>query len=80
MYVPPQNTSRECSKYGHTDAENRLSQESFRCQKCVLQINAVKNAAINILTRGRRGCVHGDAGFAWVDEVETILNTKESPL
>ena len=60
VYVSPRNSSRECSRCGHISAENRLSQESFLCQQCGLAMNADKNAAINIFTRGQRGRVHGD--------------------
>ncbi|ACK68059.1 transposase IS605 OrfB [Rippkaea orientalis PCC 8801] len=41
-------TSQKCSRCGHTDSENRLTQASFHCLKCGLEMPADLNAAINI--------------------------------
>lgn len=46
--VKPKDTSRRCSICGHIDADNRLSQEEFKCQKCGFKANADFNAARNI--------------------------------
>ena len=46
--VKPKNTSRRCSVCGHIEADNRLSQEEFKCIKCGFKSNADLNAAVNI--------------------------------
>lgn len=53
--VLPYNTSRECSKCGHIEKENRLSQESFVCQKCGYSDDADYNASKVILKRFTTG-------------------------
>ncbi|UEL48302.1 RNA-guided endonuclease InsQ/TnpB family protein [Terrisporobacter hibernicus] len=47
-YVNPEYTSQKCSKCGHTDKENRQSQEKFKCLNCGFELNADHNASINI--------------------------------
>ena len=41
-------TSQKCSRCGHTENKNRLTQRCFKCQKCGYTINADLNAAFNI--------------------------------
>ena len=53
--VLPFNTSIECSKCGHIEKRNRLSQESFICQKCGYSDNADNNASKVILKRFTMG-------------------------
>lgn len=53
--VLPFNTSIECSKCGHIEKGNRLSQESFVCQKCDYSDNADINASKVILKRFTTG-------------------------
>ena len=53
--VLPFNTSIECSKCGHIEKGNRLSQESFVCQKCGYSDNADSNASKVILKRFTTG-------------------------
>ena len=53
--VLPYNTSRECSKCGHIEKGNRLSQESFVCQNCGYSDNADNNASKVILKRFTTG-------------------------
>ena len=53
--VLPFNTSIECSKCGHIEKGNRLSQESFICQKCGYSDNADNNASKVILKRFTMG-------------------------
>ena len=53
--VIPFNTSIECSKCGHIEKGNRLSQESFICQKCGYSDNADSNASKVILKRFTTG-------------------------
>lgn len=52
--VNPKNTSRECSKCGHTEKDNRTTQENFKCKKCGHSENADVNAAKNILGRSKK--------------------------
>lgn len=53
--VLPFNTSIECSKCGHIEKGNRLSQESFVCQNCGYSDNADYNASKVILKRFTTG-------------------------
>ena len=48
-------TSQECSKCGHIEKGNRLSQESFVCQNCGYSDNADYNASKVILKRFTTG-------------------------
>ena len=50
--VPPPGTSQTCSRCGHKEAKNRVSQEKFACVKCGYELNADLNAARNILAAG----------------------------
>jgi putative transposase len=45
IVVDPRNSSRECSKCGHIDKRNRLSQSKFRCLVCGHEENADLNAS-----------------------------------
>lgn len=47
-YIDPCFTSQMCSKCGHIDKENRLTQENFICKECGFKLNADHNASINI--------------------------------
>jgi putative transposase len=49
--VPPANTSRECSRCGHIDPDNR-SGARFVCQRCGFEAHADDNASRNIKARG----------------------------
>lgn len=46
--INPKYTSQRCSKCGNISAENRPSQELFRCTACGYQTNADYNASQNI--------------------------------
>jgi transposase len=48
------NTSRECSRCGHTAKENRKTQDQFACVQCGFALHADINAAINIRSRASR--------------------------
>lgn len=50
--VNPQYTSQRCSGCGHTHADNRKNQASFKCVKCGLSMNADLNASLNIKAAG----------------------------
>lgn len=50
--VPAKNTSRRCSRCGHTEEANRSTQAIFLCKSCNYEENADKNAAKNILALG----------------------------
>jgi len=49
--VAARNTSRRCSKCGHTERDNRPSKHVFRCRHCGYELNADYNAAKNIAWR-----------------------------
>ena len=53
--VPAYYTSQECAHCGHIEKGNRLSQESFVCQKCGYSDNADVNASKVILKRFATG-------------------------
>jgi IS605 OrfB family transposase len=48
LFVNPAYTSQMCSKCGHTEEDNRLSQSEFCCISCGYKENADVNAAVNI--------------------------------
>jgi putative transposase len=50
--VNPAYTSQRCNHCGHTEAANRLKQDTFRCQSCGHTEHADINAARNILEAG----------------------------
>jgi IS605 OrfB family transposase len=54
LEVDPRNSSRECSRCGHTEKANRPSQAKFRCRSCHHTANADLNAALNIRSRANR--------------------------
>lgn len=60
VLVNPKNSSRECSKCGHTSKQNRKSQSIFKCISCNHEENADLNAAKVILARGRRVLACGE--------------------
>ncbi|BAX58769.1 RNA-guided endonuclease InsQ/TnpB family protein [Burkholderia stabilis] len=52
VVVPARNTSRTCPACGHVSAENRSTQERFRCVGCTFEENADLVGAINVLRAG----------------------------
>jgi putative transposase len=52
--VPAAYSSQECSRCGHVDEKNRLTQAKFNCVKCGYEDHADLNAAKNILHRANR--------------------------
>jgi IS605 OrfB family transposase len=50
--VDPRNTSRRCSKCGHTSKANRKTQSEFVCKACGYTTNADGNGAANIRLKG----------------------------
>jgi putative transposase len=53
VLVPPQYTSQTCPNCGHVSAENRKTQEAFRCVRCCYGNHADLVGAINILRAGQ---------------------------
>ncbi|MCY4522924.1 MAG: transposase, partial [Caldilineaceae bacterium] len=51
--VDPAYTSQTCAVCGHVGQANRKTQATFKCTACGHTANADRNAAINILDRGR---------------------------
>jgi IS605 OrfB family transposase len=51
LMVDPRDTSRRCSKCGHVERRNRVSQSEFKCCRCGFEENADLNAARNIQWR-----------------------------
>jgi len=54
-YVAAKNTSRMCSKCGHTRKSNRKDQAHFKCLECGYEVNADFNASVNIAKVFREG-------------------------
>jgi putative transposase len=50
--VHPSHTSQRCTRCGHTERGNRVTQTEFRCLACGYQAHADVNAATNILRAG----------------------------
>lgn len=48
VYIKPSYTSQRCSKCGHIEKENRLTQSEFSCRLCGFETLADFNAARNI--------------------------------
>jgi putative transposase len=53
LLVAPAYTSQTCSVCGYCDKHNRKSQSCFQCLKCGLELNADRNAALNIASKAR---------------------------
>jgi IS605 OrfB family transposase len=47
-YVDPRDTSRTCSRCGHCETANRVSQAEFLCRACGFAASADWNAAVNV--------------------------------
>lgn len=62
--IDPRNTSRTCSRCGHCEKANRVSQSEFTCRQCGFSTNADFNAAVNIAARAAvsRPIVSGRVG------------------
>ena len=52
VMVDPRNTSKQCSNYGYMKESLKLSERTFHCDSCGLEIDRDLNAAINIRNRG----------------------------
>lgn len=48
IMINPAYSSQTCSKCGHCEKDNRISQSEFCCLKCGYELNADFNAAVNI--------------------------------
>ena len=68
ILVNPKYTSQECSRCGHTEKANRVSQAEFVCKNCDLHILADYNASKIIRSRAIRKLAqvseHLEEGFA----------------
>lgn len=53
LVIPPQYTSRTCSRCGCVDKHSRQTQAKFKCTSCGFELNADHNAALNILAAGQ---------------------------
>jgi IS605 OrfB family transposase len=62
--VNPRNTSRRCSKCGHTAKNNRQRQDRFCCQQCGYELHADYNAAKNIGWKQVRSGLKSPSGRA----------------
>ncbi|WP_327252772.1 RNA-guided endonuclease InsQ/TnpB family protein [Streptomyces sp. NBC_01244] len=53
VYVDPAHTSRTCSRCGHIDKANRVSQARFACRSCGFVDHADRNGSRNIRARAQ---------------------------
>jgi putative transposase len=53
-FVDARYSSQCCSRCGHIDRRNRVTQSEFSCKHCGLQMNADLNAAYNLASRAKR--------------------------
>jgi IS605 OrfB family transposase len=60
--VDPAYTSQTCSQCGHCAPENRKNQAVFLCVACGSELNADRNAALNILAAGQGRLCAGRLG------------------
>ena len=51
VFVDARYSSQACSRCGHIDKRNRLSQSEFSCRQCGYSNNADQNAAYNLARR-----------------------------
>lgn len=70
--VSPAYSSQECSECGHVSAENRKTQDSFRCIRCGYEANADHNAARVIKKRGLEILAAGHAVKACRERVRPL--------
>jgi putative transposase len=54
-FVDARYSSQACSRCGHIDKRNRVSQSEFSCKHCGYKANADVNAAYNLATRAKSG-------------------------
>jgi hypothetical protein len=52
-FVDARYSSQCCSRCGHIDKRNRLSQSEFSCRQCGFQCNADLNASYNLARRAK---------------------------
>ena len=73
--VPAAYTSQRCNACGHTEKDNRKTQEEFKCVACGHKINADYNASANILASGIGAAARGGAyplGSPMIREMDTL--------
>lgn len=69
--VDPAYTSQTCSQCGHCAPENRKNQPVFLCVACGGNLNADRNAALNILAAGLGRVCAGRLGVTPAGELRT---------
>jgi putative transposase len=72
LLIPPQYTSQKCSDCGYVAKENRKSQAKFKCCNCGFEMNADRNAAVNILAAGHAVKACGEIGTGRLREAGTV--------
>ena len=77
VLVDPGNTSRLCSRCGWKKETLKLSERTFACDSCCLEIDRDLNAAINIL---RVGLIKVGRGTPVVTPVETGVLPMATPV
>ena len=71
--VNPAYSSQTCSKCGHCEKDNRLSQSDFKCLKCGYEANADFNAAVNISRGTSITSSSSDAGLGKTKKAVAVV-------
>ena len=78
--VPAHHTSQRCSKCGHVDAGNRVSQALFKCLSCRHEANADINAAENIRRLGVKTQARAGNSSLGVPPETLVVNKRIKPV
>ncbi len=71
LLVDPRNTSRKCSVCGWLNQDLKLSDRTFKCESCGLEIDRDLNAAINIKNTGLKEAGRRSRIYACGDWITT---------
>lgn len=77
--VPPAYTSQACPSCGHISADNRKTQDAFRCVKCGYSNHADLVGAMNILAAGHAVLVCGESALGRSMKQEPAEATQPLP-
>ncbi|MHC1745490.1 MAG: RNA-guided endonuclease InsQ/TnpB family protein [Syntrophobacteraceae bacterium] len=80
IVIPPNGTSQECSRCGHTHPDNRKTQAEFVCQCCGLTMNADENASLVIKKRGIRDLLEGKIVVREKKRTMRLKDKKKAPI
>lgn len=80
-FVPPKNTSKECSNCHYVNKKLKVTERSWLCPQCGCQLDRDLNAAVNIERRGKIACLPMvQAGARGIDEAVKGNETTTAPI